>query len=254
MNYKAFISDIDDTITLPIIGALPSEKVTHTIRSAIKKGIAFCLATGRPYPHIADIIKHLQLTSPVIVDNGAEIWSTENNTLLWGAYVPMEDAKIIMNIAMEFTSHVRLSCDLGVIEEAYAIPKKAKVVKKININGLSEKKSEECIAVIEDNLKDLAITKAGSWDAPHLIDVYCANYQATKQHAVLKLAEILHVSTHEMIGIGDHYNDFPLLMSCGLKVAMGNAVPELKAIADYIAPSVSEDGAADAIEKFVLTF
>ena len=41
-------------------------------------------------------------------------------------------------------------------------------------------------------------------------------------------------------------------MACGLKIAMGNAVPELKAIADFIAPTVEEDGVATVIEKFVL--
>ncbi|HXS15232.1 MAG TPA: HAD hydrolase family protein, partial [Candidatus Saccharimonadales bacterium] len=60
------------------------------------------------------------------------------------------------------------------------------------------------------------------------------------------------ISTEEIIGIGDGHNDFPLLMACGLKVAMGNAVDDLKAIADYIAPSVDEDGVADVIEKFIL--
>jgi len=41
-------------------------------------------------------------------------------------------------------------------------------------------------------------------------------------------------------------------MACGLKVAMGNATEDLKEIADYIAPTVDEDGVADVIEKFVL--
>ena len=41
-------------------------------------------------------------------------------------------------------------------------------------------------------------------------------------------------------------------MACGLKVAMGNAVDDLKAIADYIAPTVDEDGVADVINKFIL--
>lgn len=45
---------------------------------------------------------------------------------------------------------------------------------------------------------------------------------------------------------------FLFLMACGLKVAMGNAVSELKTIADYIAPTIDEDGVADVIEKFIL--
>lgn len=42
-------------------------------------------------------------------------------------------------------------------------------------------------------------------------------------------------------------------MACGLRVAMGNAVDDLKAIADYIAPSVDDDGLAEVIEKFILS-
>ena len=37
-----------------------------------------------------------------------------------------------------------------------------------------------------------------------------------------------------------------------MKVAMGNASEKLKTIADYICPTVHEDGLADAIERFVL--
>ncbi len=33
---------------------------------------------------------------------------------------------------------------------------------------------------------------------------------------------------------------------------MGNATPALQAVADWIAPSVAEDGAAAALERFVL--
>jgi hydroxymethylpyrimidine pyrophosphatase-like HAD family hydrolase len=43
-----------------------------------------------------------------------------------------------------------------------------------------------------------------------------------------------------------------MLMASGMKVAMGNAVSELKSIADYIAPSVSEDGVVRVIEEFIL--
>jgi hydroxymethylpyrimidine pyrophosphatase-like HAD family hydrolase len=38
----------------------------------------------------------------------------------------------------------------------------------------------------------------------------------------------------------------------GLGVAMGNASPEAKAVADVIAPSLDADGAAWAIERYVL--
>ena len=79
-----------------------------------------------------------------------------------------------------------------------------------------------------------------------------SNADATKLHGIVEVAELFGIQTHEMIGVGNGYNDFPLLMACGLKIAMGNAVPELKAIADFIAPSVEDDGVATVIEKFIL--
>ena len=54
----------------------------------------------------------------------------------------------------------------------------------------------------------------------------------------------------EILTIGDQNNDIALLQAGGVKVAMGNATEELKAIADYITESVYEDGFVKAMEKF----
>ncbi len=43
----------------------------------------------------------------------------------------------------------------------------------------------------------------------------------------------LKVPAHEVAAIGDAENDIPLLQSCGLGVAVANALPEVQAIADY---------------------
>jgi len=75
---------------------------------------------------------------------------------------------------------------------------------------------------------------------------------ATKHHAALKIAEFLNIKSNEMIGVGDGYNDFDLFKACGLRIAVGNAVDELKLMADYVAPDVKEDAIAHIIEKFVL--
>jgi hydroxymethylpyrimidine pyrophosphatase-like HAD family hydrolase len=82
--------------------------------------------------------------------------------------------------------------------------------------------------------------------------VVISNSLATKQHGIIEVARLLNISTKDIIGVGDGYNDFPLLLACGLKIAMGNANEELKKIADFVAPSVEEDGVATVIEKFIL--
>ncbi|MDG7042371.1 MAG: HAD hydrolase family protein [Nitrososphaerota archaeon] len=66
------------------------------------------------------------------------------------------------------------------------------------------------------------------------------------------MQEKLGIKKEETIGVGDFPNDLPLFKVSGLKVAMGNAVPDLKAIADYIAPTYEEDGVAEVLRKFIL--
>ncbi len=53
------------------------------------------------------------------------------------------------------------------------------------------------------------------------------------------------------MAIGDHPNDDDMVRYAGIGVAMGNAVDELKEIADYVTSTNDEDGAAKAIEKFI---
>jgi hypothetical protein len=52
--------------------------------------------------------------------------------------------------------------------------------------------------------------------------------------------------------IGDNFNDVEMLQYAGIGVAMGNAPDEVKAIAQWVAPSVEQNGAAVAIQKFLL--
>ena len=51
----------------------------------------------------------------------------------------------------------------------------------------------------------------------------------------------------------DNDNDIEMLQMSGIGVAMGNAIPEVLDIADYVTVSNDEEGAAKAIEKFVLS-
>ncbi len=76
--------------------------------------------------------------------------------------------------------------------------------------------------------------------------------EATKETAVVRYAELMGIEPSEVAGVGDSYNDLPLLNACGIRVAMGNAAPEVKAVADYVAPTVDEDGLAAAIDEYLM--
>ena len=53
-------------------------------------------------------------------------------------------------------------------------------------------------------------------------------------------------------GFGDSENDLTLFSEVDVSVAMGNAIPEVKRLADYVTDSVSEDGVASGLEHLQL--
>jgi hydroxymethylpyrimidine pyrophosphatase-like HAD family hydrolase len=76
---------------------------------------------------------------------------------------------------------------------------------------------------------------------------------ANKGTAVRYLAEEqLGLQPHNVMTIGDNFNDVEMLTYAGIGIAMGNAPPQVQAIANWIAPSVEDNGVAVAIEKLLL--
>ena len=75
----------------------------------------------------------------------------------------------------------------------------------------------------------------------------------TKVSGIDSILKYYNYSVSECAAIGDGWNDVEMLKHCKLGIAMGNAKPECKAAADYICPSILDDGIADAID-FILNY
>ena len=64
----------------------------------------------------------------------------------------------------------------------------------------------------------------------------------SKAVGIQKLVDALHKDIKDTIAFGDGRNDLEMLETVGTGVAMDNAVPEAKAVADEICPDVNDDG------------
>jgi len=73
-----------------------------------------------------------------------------------------------------------------------------------------------------------------------------------KRSGLEKIAEQLQIKPQEIICIGDSGNDKQMIEYAGLGVAMGNAFPEIKEIADYVTFTNEDNGVAHVIDKFIL--
>jgi len=76
--------------------------------------------------------------------------------------------------------------------------------------------------------------------------------EAGKSNAILALAEYWDININAIITFGDDVNDLDMLEYCGIGIAMGNAIDEVKAIADYICDTNENDGIAKWLEEFVV--
>lgn len=71
---------------------------------------------------------------------------------------------------------------------------------------------------------------------------------ATKENALRELCRVSGLSLGEIAAFGDDTPDIGMLRVCGLGVAMGNAIPEVKAAADVVIGTNDEDGIAQWLE------
>jgi Cof subfamily protein (haloacid dehalogenase superfamily) len=247
-QYKALMLDLDGTTIPNDPNGIPSAKVVDAIAKASKK-LHVGIVTGRPFFYAKHIMHALSLNGPSIVSGGSQIVDIATEKILWEKPISGREADAIYEIIKNFDAEF-------IFPRANTLGKDLvnSYVQNTEATSISIQASYEVIDEIRKELhvfKDIVFHKIPGWKK-NKVWLQISHSEATKQHGIFEVAKILGIDTHEIIGVGDGGNDFPLLMACGLKVAMGNAGEDLKAIADYIAPTVDDDGVADVIEKFVL--
>lgn len=241
--------DLDGTTIPNRRDGLPSQKVTEAILK-VNNRIHVCTATSRPLVQALPIIQQLKLSSPCIVDGGAQIYDPVSKKILSEQPIESADIKTIFDFVNKNNIEFKYSIGSDEVGGNAATIFKEKVF-GFYLRCSTEKQADQIISSLSHK-QNLSFHKILSWNTG-TFGIKISHIIATKQYGILEVAKLLKIETHEIIGVGDGYNDFPLLMACGLKVAMGNAVDDLKAIADYIAPTVENDGVVDVIEKFVRT-
>ena len=85
---------------------------------------------------------------------------------------------------------------------------------------------------------------------PYYLDI--THPLANKGAAFSEIANLLGVPLSEIAAIGDGSNDVAMFERSGLSIAMGNASPQVQQAADFVTDSNSEDGFANAIERFII--
>lgn len=265
MMIKLFVTDIDGTL-LPTGGKVSAANV-EAVQAMIRAGVKVAIATGRMYRATLPIAAQLGVSIPIICYNGALIKSSAGEIL----HAQFMDEAIVLKIINFFEEHGRhiqsYSDDVLYVParnryvEYYETTQKVSAV-EVGWNGLREHaKNITKLLSISDDESELI-------DSMNAIKEMCGNpvevtrstvkfaeFMAggvTKASAIKILADKFNVDNAEILAIGDSENDLQMLTSVGVGVAMGNAVPAVKAVCPRVTDICENDGFAKAVYDYVL--
>lgn len=112
-----------------------------------------------------------------------------------------------------------------------------------------------CVEIADDEIAHRLCGELKEYDSIRFTDGNWYKFtkkEATKENAIAKLCEILGISEKNVMAFGDDLADIGMLKMCGIGVAMGNAVDEVKEVSDIVIGTNDEDGIAVFLEEKIL--
>jgi Cof subfamily protein (haloacid dehalogenase superfamily) len=258
---KLIATDIDGTILKYNFEF--NQEVKDCIKKLTQDGIKVVLVTGRMYDATDYIAEELGLETPLVCYQGGLVKSKKE--ILYEKNLDAQIAKEIIHWAKKNAVHLNLYMNdklyvekedatvrrytgerkTGFIVKSFEDIDLNRINKLLAIDFIDENKVSLWKDYLSTKYPDLHIVKS----TPYFCEI--CHQEATKYHAVNFLREYWQLQTEEILTIGDQNNDIELLKAGGIKVAMGNATEELKAVADYITDTVNNNGFVSAVERFV---
>ena len=264
-----YISDLDGTLLNS--DGKASDFTVSTVNSLVEKGMNISFATARSMSSASYILPRFKLKIPAVMMNGvflADIGTLKPQRV---CYMESDTAKMVVDaflmhgrppMVYSFTKEGFLDAEYSLIKNDYErefIEKRKKLYHSflqveqyltentVYINGIDEKEVIDAVCSELDKISSIkysAYLDTYSGDK-YFLEVYSS--KAGKRNATIKLKEMY--GFDRIVAIGDNGNDVELLELADLAVAVGNAQPIAKAVADVVIDTNDND----AVAKFLLS-
>jgi hydroxymethylpyrimidine pyrophosphatase-like HAD family hydrolase/energy-coupling factor transporter ATP-binding protein EcfA2 len=214
MRYFALATDYDGTLAHDGRIDRPTTEALERLKSSGRKLI---LVTGRELPDLQTVFPGLDLFDLIVAENGALLYSPGNREVQLLADPP--PAEFVDALRKRGVSPL----SVGHVIVATHVPHEVAVIQIIAELGLE-------LHVI--------FNKGSVMVVPSGVN------KATGLNAAL---EVLGLSPHNVVGVGDAENDHAFLRLCECGVAVANALPSLKQAADFVTPAARGAGVVELI-------
>lgn len=248
------------------------EETKSLIRELSSLGVQFSIATGRLLSAVTDHADDLGIKIPLITLDGTLIQRYPGDKSIFEAHLPQKYVQRALKFADKYLVQVALCHDKAIYytEENSLFPQLmdkfgAKYQQVFSYdNYIDETLEVVMVSDYKENVKHVS----SKMSFPYTFGVRTAFYKShsqggtyyveirkmgcSKGEGLKKLLGHLKIKIKETAVIGDWYNDKSLFENDSLKIAMENAVPELKRMADLILKkSNNEDGTADFLKMLL---
>ncbi len=265
-NIKLIVSDMDGTLlnSSNEIG-IESQKLIKALR---EKGMRFTFATGRLHSAVIDHARLLGLRTPLITLDGSLIKSMSDE-IIYESYIPKRYVKKAIKLADFHLMNIGL-CHADAIYYTENSPLVPELLDKfgatyVEVDSFEEYLGETLEIVIASDYKGSVRFIEKKMTFPNAFGLNTSFYKsqrrgdtyffevrkhgASKGKGLMRLLKKIKIKIEEVAVMGDWHNDRTLFETKAVKVAVDNAVIEIKARADFItSKSNEEDGAAEFLE------
>ncbi len=266
-NIKVIFFDLDGTL-LSNEGEIGKE--TKELVYELKKyDVHFTFASGRLHSALTRYAEELEIDTPLVSLDGCMIKSYPEGTVIFESFIKEKYVKKALNFANDFLLHVAL-CHADAIyytENNSVIPvvmdkfgAKYEEVKSYDeytnqtLEVVFAGDNKDSIRYIKDEMNfpntigiSASYFKSNSYEGVYYLHIRKKNI--SKGKGALRLLKYLKVKEENSAVIGDWYNDISLFSTRAVKVALANAVPEIKSLANIITKRTNnEDGTAEFLE------
>lgn len=255
--------DLDGTLLND--GKEVAGQTARSLARAVERGVRVVIASARPPRSVRAIYHSLGLDTWQITYNGALIWDEPARVAV--AHTPLGGSLVrtVIDSARQRFPEVLITCEIldrwhTDREDQTYTTETGRLFPPDVIAPLDEFCNQPVTklmflgppAMMALLTTALAVTFAGQitivrTDAD-LIQV--THPTANKGAALVKVAAHYGVRLANTMAIGDAANDIDMLRLAGVGVAVGNATPAVKAVADWVAPSNNDQGVCAALRKF----
>ena len=263
---KMIVFDLDGTLLRS--NKTISDRSRIYLKDLKEQGYVTVIATGRMYESMRDVVKDFEFVDYIITDAGATCYDARDSKIIFANPIDFEITKKLEQYYSERCDYIDICTKAKVY--TYTKNKRKPTDYYIEIepdwNSIFEKCSDinhisiamntnEYVNDLYDKLNkqflDLNIfIMQDSYSNKQWIEI--SKKGVSKYNAISKLAAILNINNENIIAFGDGLNDLDMIKNCGVGVALKNALPEVKELADYVTKyDHDDDGVIEFLKEYL---